>query len=105
KSLLVCGDSKVLLVDYGKSRDSIPEIIWTWDAHLATDLPEGYRLKKFNSVDDCKGIDGGRQILVSSSSGAVVVLDQKDKKVRFYASVPNAHSLAALPDNRLVAAA
>lgn len=54
--ILVCGDSKVLLVDYAKSKDSIPEIIWNWDAHLAQDLPEEYRSRKFNSVDDCKAV-------------------------------------------------
>ena len=37
KLFLVCGDSKVLLVDFERSRDSIPAIVWTWDAHLAQD--------------------------------------------------------------------
>ncbi len=41
--ILVCGDSKVLLVDYANSKDSIPEIVWSWDAHLAQDLPEEYK--------------------------------------------------------------
>lgn len=105
KSLLVCGDSKILLVDYEKSHDSVPEIIWTWDAHLAEDLPEAYRSQKFNSMDDCKPIHNGEQILVSSSSGAVAILDSENRSVLFYASVPNAHSVEILPDNRLVAAA
>ncbi len=105
KSFLVCGDSKILIVDYEKSRDSIPEIVWSWDAHQAMDLPEDYRTKKFNSTDDCKAINGGKQILISSSSGAIAILNVKDKKVVFYAEVPNAHSIALLPGNMLVAAA
>lgn len=105
KSLLVCGDSKVLLVDYDHSRDSIPEIVWTWDAHQAKDLPEVYRLKKFNSVDDCKCVSDGKKILVSSSSGAIAILDGKSRDVIFYAAVPNAHSIALLPGDRVVAAA
>lgn len=102
---LVCGDSKVLLVDYNNSQDSIPSIVWTWDAHLADDLPEEYRLKKFNSVDDCKSVRDGKQILISSSSGAIALLQRSNKKILFFASVPNAHSIELLPDNRIAAAA
>lgn len=102
---MVCGDSKIILIDYGKSTDTIPVVAWTWDAHEAQDLPETYREKKFNSVDDCKAIDKGRKILVSSSSGAVAILDSKSRKALFYADVPNAHSVEILPGNRLAAAA
>jgi hypothetical protein len=105
KSFLVCGDSKVMIVDYSKSRDSIPEIIWSWDAHEAKDLPEQFRNRKFNSTDDCKAINNGKQILLSSSSGAIAIVNVADKKVVFYAAVANAHSIALLPGNKLVAAA
>jgi hypothetical protein len=103
--VLVCGDSKVLIVNRPKNNDSIPLVIWEWDAHLADDLPEIYRTKRFNSIDDCKAINDGRQILVSSSSGAVAIVNRENKKVYFYAEVPNAHSIELLPGNKLVAAA
>jgi hypothetical protein len=35
KSFLVCGDTQVLIVDYNQSKDSIPAVIWTWDAREA----------------------------------------------------------------------
>ena len=105
KLLLVCGDSKVLIVDYEKSRGSTPEIVWTWDAHLDEDLLEEFRTKKFNTIDDCKAINEGRQIMVSSSSGGVAILNRKNQKLLFYANVPNAHSMEMLPNNRLVVAA
>ncbi|WP_353719320.1 DUF6528 family protein [Dyadobacter sp. 676] len=105
KSFLVCGDSKVLLVDYSKSKDSIPEIIWSWDARQATDLPELYRTKLFNTMDDCKAVRGGKQLLVSSSGGAVALVDMQDKKVLFHTTVPNAHSIELLPGDLLAAAA
>lgn len=105
KTLLVCGDSKVLLVDYNKSRDSIPHIFWTWDAHAAKDLPELYRTKMFNSMDDCKPVNNGKHILVSASSGAIALLNTSDRKVLFYAAVPNAHSITLLPGNIVAAAA
>lgn len=103
--ILVCGDSKVLIVDYASSKDSIPKIVWSWDAHLAQDLPEEYKLKKFNSIDDCKAVNNGKQILVSSSSGAIAILNREDKKVVLYTDVPNAHSIELLPGNKIIAAA
>ncbi|AGA78853.1 DUF6528 family protein [Echinicola vietnamensis] len=103
---MVCGDSKVLLVDYEKSMESTePVVIWTWDAQKAPDLPEAYRTKKFNTMDDCKAVNGGAQLLVSSSSGGVALLNGKDRKVAFFATVPNAHSVEMLPNDRIVAAA
>ncbi|MCG6191003.1 DUF6528 family protein [Maribellus maritimus] len=104
--VLVCGDSKVLLTKAAaNSQDTVPDIIWSWDAHTATNLPPLFNPKKFNTIDDCKAINGGKQILVSSSSGAVAMINKDDKKILFYAEVPNAHSIELLPDNKLVAAA
>ena len=103
--VLVCGDSKVLLVDHTELQDSIPDIIWSWDAHLADDLPDIYRTQMFNSVDDCKPIRNGSQIMVSSSSGGVAIVNMEDKRVLFHAEVPNAHSIEILPGDKLVAAA
>ena len=103
--VLVCGDSKVLMVEYPDGNDSIPEIVWQWDAHLANDLPSEYRTKKFNSIDDCKPAPDRKQIMISSSSGAVAVVTLKDKKVTFLADVPNAHSIEMLPGNKIIAAA
>ena len=105
KLILVCGDSKILLVDYATSMDSIPKIIWSWDAHLAKDLPNDFKLKKFNTIDDCKSINDGEHILFSSSSGAIGILNKKDKRMIFYTDVPNAHSIESLPGNKIVAAA
>ncbi len=105
KLAMVCGDNKLVMIDYGKSVDSIPSVVWTWDAQQAMDLPQDFREKKFNTMDDCKAVRKGSAILVSSSSGAVALLDAQTRKVLFYASVPNAHSIEMLPGNRLVAAA
>ncbi len=103
--VLVCGDSKVLLTNSPKLNDTIPEIIWSWDAHSATNTPSSFNPEKFNTVDDCKAVNNGKQLLVSSSSGAVAIINKKNKKVIFYADVPNAHSIELLPGNKLVAAA
>ncbi|SEI52804.1 hypothetical protein SAMN05216327_102244 [Dyadobacter sp. SG02] len=105
KQFLVCGDSKVLMVDYNQSKDSIPAVVWQWDAHEAMDLPEQFRTKMFNTMDDCKSIRGGKQLLVSSSGGAIAIVNVQDKKVLFHAAVPNSHSIALLPGDLVAAAA
>jgi len=104
KSFMVCGDSKILLVDYIESNDTNPKIIWEWDAHNDTALPALYRTTLFDTVDDCKSTDNGKEILVSSSSGAVAIIDTESKRAKFYTKVPNGHSIELLPDNRLIAA-
>lgn len=103
--VLVCGDSKVLVVNQAVPGDTLPEVVWSWDAHQAEDLPLPFRTKKFNSTDDCKAVNGGEWIMVSSSSGAVAVVTFKERKVLFYADVPNAHSVEMLPGQKIVAAA
>ncbi|GAB3337960.1 DUF6528 family protein [Larkinella ripae] len=105
KGLLVCGDSKVHLVNYEPGKDSIPEVIWTWDAHEAMDLPTEIRTQKFNTMDDCKAIQNGEQILVSSSGGVIAIVNRRDSKVLFHANVPNAHSIELLPAGLIAAAA
>ncbi|MBE7179184.1 MAG: hypothetical protein INR69_22465, partial [Mucilaginibacter polytrichastri] len=99
KRFMVCGDTKVLIVDYTASKDSTPEIIWDWDAEKVP----GLDAKKFKTVDDCKSISGKR-FLVSASSGAIAMIGQ-DKKVLFTADVPNAHSIELLPGGFIAAAA
>lgn len=103
--VIVCGDSKVLLVESPENKDTVPKIIWNWDAHLANDLPIEYRTKKFNSIDDCKPTPDLKHIMVSSSSGAVAIVAINNKRVTFLADVPNAHSIEMLPGNKIVAAA
>src|SRR5690554_5586064 len=104
--ILVGGDSKVLIVQYpDNENDTVPHIVWSWDAQLANDLPFIYRTRRFNSVDDCKITPDKKHVMVSSSSGAVAFVKIKDKQVTFLADVPNAHSIELLPDNKVAAAA
>ncbi len=104
QELLVCGDTYVLIVDYPRSHDTIPAVVWKWDAREATELPEIYQKTYFKSVDDSKSVAGGKHILISSSSGGVTLVNRPDKKVLFYTYVPNAHSIELLPNDRIVVA-
>ncbi|RNI28907.1 hypothetical protein EFA69_12740 [Rufibacter immobilis] len=101
---LVCGDSKVLIVDNSLTKDSIPIVTWSWDAHDATDLPDDYRQKFFETVDDCKAYQKGSKILISSSSGGFAMLNKANKKVLYFGFVPNAHSIELLPGNIIAVA-
>jgi len=104
KEFLVCGDSKVLLVDYKKSVDSIPHIRWEWDASKDAQLPEVYRAQKFRTMDDCKLSPDGKQLLASASSGGIALLSYPDKKLLFLTEVGNAHSIEFLPGGLIAVA-
>ena len=67
---------------------------WRWNAYAATDLPPEYRDRLLAHIDDCKPVDDGRTILVTASTGAVVLVDRASGRVRFRARAPMAHSAA-----------
>jgi len=98
--LAVCGADEVFILDV---RGEAPRKVWSWRAAERPELPEEFR-KKFGSTDECKPVDGGRKILISSSGGAVALVERASGKVLFYAAVPNAHSAELVPGKRVVAA-
>jgi hypothetical protein len=59
----------------------------------------------FRTTDDCKPVDNGRRILISSSAGAVALVDRETRRASFSARVTNAHSIEMLPGGRIAAAA
>jgi len=97
--LLVCGGDEVILLDVRGE----PKTLWSWRASERPEVPEALR-SKFGSTDDCKPIDGGRKILITSSGGAVAIVDRGTGRAVFSAAVVNAHSAELLPGNRVVAA-
>jgi hypothetical protein len=99
--LLVCGGDEVVILDLRDA--SVAKQIWSWRAADRTELPEPFR-QKFGSTDECKPVDGGRKILITSSGGAVALVERPSGRVLFYAAAPNAHSAEVIPGNRLVVA-
>ena len=59
----------------------------------------------FRTTDDCKPVDGGRRIFISSSGGGVALVDRETRRASFSARVTNAHSIEMLPGGRIAAAA
>lgn len=102
--IVACGDDKVLIIDEQASNGSNVEIVWSWKAaDVASQIPEAYQ-KRLISMDECKPVNGGKNLLVTSSSGGVLLLERETKKCLFYAYAPNAHSADLLPNNKIVVA-
>ena len=101
--LVSCGDDKVMLIDSRKSVKGQTAIVWTWTVAEAVDLPLPYR-ELMVPLDECKPVDNGKKLLLTSSGGGAVLLEIKTKKVLFYAKVPMAHSAEILPGGRIVVA-
>lgn len=100
--LLVCGSNKVYILNLKTSTPQKQDIEWEWIADNATDIPPKYKSTYFKTMDECKQSNDGKKIFVTSSSGGVGVINKTDKKVLFYAYVPQAHSIEELP-NGLIA--
>ena len=98
--LIVCGWDEVYILDMSTQP---PKKVWSWKAANRPDLPEAM-WTKFQHTDDCKPVDGGRRILISSSTGGVALVERATGKVMFYAGVGAAHSIEMLPGNRIVVA-
>ena len=102
--IVVCGDSSLYMVDVEKSVDGTPAVIWQWDiADAADQLPEDFPGRN-RSLDDCKPVNGGSRILVTSSSGSTILLDVATGKCLFHARTPMAHSAEMLPGDRIIVA-
>jgi hypothetical protein len=104
-TLFACGGPEVLTLTLRLEGDKVEIVERTdWDAGRSEGLPAAM-VPKFRTTDDCKPIDGGTHLLVTSSSGGLAIVERATGKTGFYATVPNAHSAEVLPGGRVVAAA
>ncbi|MBI9017660.1 MAG: hypothetical protein JEZ07_10430 [Phycisphaerae bacterium] len=101
--LIVCGADEVYIFDMSDYDGSAPEKIWSWKADGQKGL-SGQMQKLFGTTDDCKPVDGGDKILITSSGGALALVDRSSGRTLFSAYVPNAHSAEMLPGGRIAAA-
>ena len=102
--LLVCGWDEVFILALGEGPRPTHRKVWSWRAADSPGLPADMHAL-FRTTDDCKPVDGGRRILVSSSGGAVALVDRQTRRASFSARVTNAHSIEMLPGGRIAAAA
>jgi hypothetical protein len=101
--LILCGADEVFILSLARDSEVAPRKVWSWRAADCPDIPESLK-HNFRSTDDCKPIDGGRKILISSSSGAVALVDRETRRASFFAEVINAHTIEMLPGGRIAAA-
>ena len=99
--LMVCGGAMVYQIDPAVEK---PVKTWTWQAKDCKELPEVLR-GAFATTDDCKPLDEGRKLLVSSSSGGCALLEIPSGKALWWAKVSNAHSIEGLPGGLIAVAA
>lgn len=105
RALLTCGRERVHLLDLDtRTSDGTPRKLYTWQAAGRTDLPREYH-SHFRSTDECKPLDRGRRILLTSSTGGVAVVDRVADRTLFYGRAANAHSAELLPRDRIAVAA
>jgi hypothetical protein len=99
--LFVCGWDEVYLLTLEADK---PRRTWTWRAKGRADLPDDIE-RLFNTTDECKPFDGGSRVLITSSGGAVALVDRDADRVLFYGRAANAHSADLLPGGRVAVAA
>lgn len=103
EEMVFCGWDEVFIADVSRSTSDGIEKLWSWRAADHPDLPDDFRAL-FDTTDDCKPVDGGSRILVSSSGGGLAVVERETGRVQWYGFVGNAHSIELLPDDRVVVA-
>jgi len=102
--LIVCGWDEVFILAIGDGPTPAFRKAWSWHASDSPEIPADMHAL-FRTTDDCKPVDGGRKILISSSGGAVALVDRQTRRASFFARVTNAHSIEMLPGGRIAAAA
>ena len=102
--LIVCGRDEVFILGMRTSREGqMPEKVWSWHGETCAALPPDRRCL-FGTTDDCKPVDGGESILITSSGNGVALVERTTGNILFHAVVPNAHSADILPLGRIAVA-
>jgi hypothetical protein len=101
--LIVCGWDEVFILALGRA-GATHRKVWSWRAVDSPEIPDQMR-SLFRTTDDCKPVDGGAAILISSSGGGVALVDRRTRRASFAAQVTNAHSIERLPAGRIAVAA
>ncbi len=115
RQIFTAGFAEIALFDLNKvsvdeAQSALPPALWSWKAIGREELPV-VRQKQFGTTDEIKLVDGGKQLLVTSSGGGCALIQRvatpqtPTGTVLWSATVANAHSIEPLPGNRVVVAA
>jgi hypothetical protein len=103
RELIVCGWDEVFILAVGEGPTPTARKTWSWRVGDSPEIPASLQ-KAFGTTDDCKSAEEGR-VFISSSGGALAVIERGTKRALFHAPLTNAHTIEWLPDNRIAGAA
>ena len=103
--LVFCGDNHVFVINATIAKDSYKEgLVWSWDARTAAG-ELGLAASRCDHLDECKFVDNGTKLLLTSSYGWCALLDYATSKMLFHATgLSNAHSAEYLPGGYIAVA-
>ena len=106
KTIVFCGSNMVYMVEPSLTTGGRYEngVTWRWDAtSISSTL--GLAANRLNHLDDCKPVDNGKKLLVTSSYSWVALLDIATKDLLFWTTkATGAHSAEMLPGNKIAVA-
>jgi hypothetical protein len=104
QELIVCGGDEVYILDLAREENGKPKKVWSWRAQDRSELPWYLHGVEFAGTDECKPVDGGKKILITSSGSGVALVERETGKALFWAVAENAHSADMLPNDRIAVA-
>jgi Family of unknown function (DUF6528) len=102
--LILCGWDEVFALKVGNTNNISTNKVWSWRARDCPNLPKELR-DAFGTTDECKPVENGEKILITSSGGGVALVERASGRVSFATFVGNAHSAEMLSRGRMVVAA
>ena len=102
--VVACGDKDLYIIDAAASTKDSLHVLWHWNVDEAKGQIPDEDAFRARVLDDCKPVDGGKRLLLTSSSGETLLLDIASKAVIFYAKTPMSHSADMLPGERIAVA-
>jgi hypothetical protein len=100
RELIVSGGDEVYILDL--KDPARPVKVFSWKAAEHPEVPKELQ-PRFKTMDDGKAVGDG-WILITSSSGAVALVERATGRAIFWAKCLNAHSAELLPGGRIVVA-
>ncbi|MBQ1649382.1 MAG: C69 family dipeptidase, partial [Bacteroidales bacterium] len=86
--VVACGDKDLYIIDAAASTEDSLHVLWHWNVDEAKGQIPDEDAFRARVLDDCKPVDGGKRLLLTSSSGETLLLDIASKAVIFYAKTP-----------------
>ena len=102
--VVACGDKDLYIVDAASSTGDSLKVVWHWNLDEARGALTDQQMHYSRVMDDCKPVDGGKRLLITSSAGETLLLDIATREILFHARTPMSHSADMLPGGRIAVA-